>query len=200
MRDGGQVQRASAQPGRWVIDLAPEAARFFRRRFRVAGTGLVLGSGFVGLGAYETGLRAAYGLSTEYAVALLMVVLGLAVIAVSLYRGQLNPVTRIRADADGLMFVRRWGRRWAWSWGDPKFRVDIDEPSAGAEDASGQRPELYFEGPGSVYGVLTPSALAALVRAAETQGAAVSVKDRVEGPPGTPRHVRRVRIRPAPVR
>ncbi len=181
-----------------TLDLAAEAHQFFRQRFRVAGTGAVIGCAFIGLGAYEVGLRATSGFSVEYLIALLMVFLGLAVIAVCLYSGLLNPVTRIRVDPSGVRFERRWGRPVALRWRDPRLQVDIDDRTDDPIPSKEAQSLLFFEGPGSTYGTLTPASLDSLLRVARTQGAAVSEKQLQSMERGQVHLIRRIRIRPAP--
>lgn len=182
------------------LDLGPEAHRFFRRRIRVAGTGLALGCAFVGIGAFEAGTLVASGFSASYLIAVLLVVLGLALIGVSLYSGLLNPVTRIRGGASGLAFERRWGRPLTWAWRDPDLRVDVDDRTIDPIATAEAREHLYFEGPGPIYGSLTPAVLGPLLNTARTYGASVSTKQLEQRERGEVHLVRRVRIRPAPIR
>ncbi len=182
------------------LDLAGEARWFFRQRFRVAGTGLALGIAFVALGVIEVGVRASSGFSTTYLIAVLLVVLGLAVVGVCLYSGLLNPVTRIRANSGGIAFERRWGRPLAWKWKDPAFRIDIDERTDDPAGSPESHRHHFFEGPGPIYGNLTPSTIGPLIDVARTYNAPVSTKQLELKERGEIYLVQRIRIRPAPAR
>ncbi len=182
------------------LDLRPEAGRFFRQRIRVAGTGLALGCAFVGIGAFEAGTLVSRGFTASYLIAVLLVVLGLALIGVSLYSGLLNPVTRIRGGASGLAFERRWGRALLWAWKDPDLRVDVEDRTIDPVGTPEARAHLYFEGPGPMYGTLPPASLGTLLNTARTYGATVSTKQLEQRERGEVHLVRRVRIRPAPLR
>ena len=182
------------------LDLRQEAHRFFRRRIRVAGTGLALGIAFVGIGALEAGIRAASGFSAEYLLALLLVALGMAVIGVSLYMGLLNPVTRLRGNASAVIFERRWGRPVSCRWKDPEFRLDIDDRTLDPVGSPESRQHFFFEGPGPIYGNLTPATIGPLLDAARTCGASISMKQLEQTERGEIHLIRRVRIRPPPIR
>ena len=180
------------------LDLEEEAHRFFRQRIRVAGFGIVLGIAFVGIGAFYAGLESTRGFSADYLIALMLVVLGLAVIAVSLNSGLLNPVTRVRGNASGVAFERRWGRPVAWKWKDPEFRLDIDDRTLDPVGSTESHQHLFFEGPGSVYGNLTPATIGPLLDGARAYGAPISMKQLELRERGEIHLVRRIRIRPAP--
>lgn len=182
------------------LDLGVEARRFFRQRIRVTGTALALGIAFAGIGAFEVGTHAASGFTPEYLIALLLVVLGLALIGMSWYSGLLNPVTRIRGNASGLTFERRWGRPIACKWSDPAFRLDIDDRSIDPVGSAESRRHLFFEGPGPIYGNLTPATIGPLLDVARTYRAPVSMKQLEQSERGAIHLIRRVRIRPAPIR
>jgi hypothetical protein len=184
----------------YTLDLRDEAHQFFRRRIRVAGTGIIVGSAFMGIGVYEAGLRAPSGFSADYLIALLLVVLGLGVIGASFYSGLLNPVTGIRGNASGLTFQRRWGRPLSWKWKDPEFRLDIDDRSSDPAGSTESRQHFFFEGPGSIYGNLTPTTIGPLLDAARAYGAPISMKELEQSERGVVHTVRRIRIRPAPIR
>jgi hypothetical protein len=183
-----------------TLDLREEAHQFFRQRIRVAGTGIILGIAFVGFGAFEAGLRAPLGFSANYLISLLMVVLGLAVIAVSFYSGLLNPVTGVRGNASGVTFVRRWGRPLTWKWRDPEFRLDIDDRTSDPAGTAESRQHLFFEGPSPIYGNLTPTTIGPLLDAARAYGAPISMKELEQRERGEIHIVRRIRIRPTPLR
>lgn len=182
------------------LDLRAEARRFFRQRIRVAGTGLALGTAFILIGAFEVGLHAPSGFSSVYLIAFLLVVLGLALIGVSLYSGLLNPVTRIRGNAAGLVFDRRWGRPFGWKWKDPEFRLDIDDPTFDPVGSPESHRHLFFEGPSPIYGNLTPATIGPLLNTARTYGAPVSMKQIEQRDRGVVHLIRRIRVRPAPSR
>ncbi len=182
------------------LDLRGEAHKFFRQRIRVAGTGLALGIVFVGVGVFEVGLRASSSFSPLYLIALLLVVLGMAVIGVCLYSGLLNPVTRIRADASGVTFERRWGRPILYKWKTPEFRMDIDDRTTDPVGSAESRQHLFFEGPGSIYGNLTPTTIGPLLDVARTYRATVSMKQLEQRERGEIHLIRRIRIRPPPIR
>jgi hypothetical protein len=182
------------------VDLTREARRFFRQRVRVAGTGVALGVGFVGIGVFEVGIHAAAGFSTLYLIALLLAFLGLALIGTSLYRGLLNPVTRIRANDSGIIFERRWGRPLKWSWKDPSFRMDIDDPTEDPVGPAESRQEAFFEGPGPMYGTMTPAALGSLLETVRAHNATITEKQLQQRERGTIHLIRRIRIRPATLR
>ncbi len=182
------------------LNLRVEADRFFRQRIRVAGTGFVLGFVFVGVGAFEVGLRSSSGFTADYLIALMLVFLGLAVIGVSLYTGLLNPVTRVRGSAGGVVFDRRWGRPVGWKWKDPEFRLDIDDRTFDPVGSEESRLHFFFEGPVPVYGNLTPATLGPLLDTARTYGAAVSMKQIEQRERGEVHLLRRIRVRPAPIR
>jgi hypothetical protein len=182
------------------LDLREEARQFFHRRIRVAGIGVILGIAFVGIGAFYVGLQANSGFSADYLVSLLLVVLGLAVIGVSLYSGLLNPVTRIRGNASGVTFERRWGGSLTWKWKDPGFRLDIDDRTSDPVGSAESHQHLFFEGPGPVYGNLTPTTIGPLLDAARAYGAPISMKQLEQRERGEIHLVRRVRIRPPPIR
>ncbi len=182
------------------LDLRDEARQFFRRRIRVAGTGLVLGLAFVGVGTFEVGAHATSGFSPEYLIALLLVVLGLAVIVVSLRSGLLNPVTRLRGNASGVTFERRWGRPLSWAWKNPEFRLDIDDRTLDPVGSAESHQHLFFEGPSPIYGNLTPTTVGPLLDTARTYGAPVSMKQLEQRERGQVHLVRRIRIRPRPIR
>jgi hypothetical protein len=182
------------------IDLRAEARRLFRQRIRVAGVGIIVGVAFIALGAYEAGLLAPSGFSADYLIALLLVVSGLALLAVSLYRGLLNPVTRLHGNASGVTFERRWGRPLYWEWKDPEFRMDIDDRTSDPMADAESRQYLFFEGPGQTYGNLTPTTIGPLLDIARTNGASISMKQLEERERGEIHLVRRIRIRPSPIR
>jgi hypothetical protein len=182
------------------LDLREEARQFFRQRIRVTGIGVILGIAFIAIGTYEVGLRASSGFSADYLIALLLGVLGLGLIAVSYYSGLLNPVTRIRGSASGVTFERRWGRPLAWSWKDPGFRLDIDDRTSDPEGTAESHQHLFFEGPGSIYGNLTPATIGPLLDTARTYNAPISTKQLEQRERGKIHLIRRIRIRPAPIR
>jgi len=186
--------------GRCNLDLRQEARQFFRRRIRVAGVGLVLGIAFAGIGALEVGVLAPSGFSPDYLIALLLVVLGLAVVGVSLYAGLLNPVTRMRGNASGVTFERRWGRPLTWKWRDPEFRLDIDDRTLDPVGSTESHQHLFFEGPGPIYGNLTPATIGPLLDTARAYGAPISMKQLEQRERGEIHLVRRIRIRPPPIR
>lgn len=198
----GPVLAVSPQPlsSRCDLDLRGEARQFFRQRIRVAGVGLVLGIAFEGIGAYAVGRQASTGFSADYLIAFFVVALGLVVIGVSLYMGLLNPVTRIRATASGVIFERRWGGALGWQWRDPQFRLDIDDRTLDPVGSSESHRHLFFEGPGPIYGNLTPSTLGPLLDTARTYGAPVSMKQIELNERGEIHLVRRIRVRPPPTR
>ena len=200
MREPVPASAEDAAIDRCKLDLRAEARRFFRERIRVAGTGLALGVAFVGVGAVEVGLRAGAGFSAEYLIALLLIVLGLALIGLSLYSGMLNPVTSIRGDGAGLRFDRRWGRSLSWSWRDPRLRVDVDDLTSDPLASEEGRRSLFFEGPGPTYGRMTSATLSSLLETARANGAAVSAKQLEQAGRGGIHLVRRVRIRARPFR
>jgi hypothetical protein len=181
------------------LDLRGEARQFFRERIRVSGLGVVLGIAFVGIGSYETGILARSGFSADYLISLLLGVLGLGVIAVSLYSGLLNPVTRIRVNASGVTFERRWSRPVSWNWEDPDLRLDIDDRTSDPVGSAESHQHLFFEGPGSIYGNLTPAAIGPLLDIARAYGAPVSTKQLELRERGEIHLVRRIRIRSTPI-
>jgi len=182
------------------IDLRDEAHRFFRQRIRVVAVGVALGLVFVGVGVFEVGVFYVGGPSVEYAIALLLIILGAGVAFVSLYMGLINPVTALAGNASGITFDRRWGGARAWSWRAADFRLDIDDrgidPTVGEE----ARDHLFFEGPGAVYGNLSRASVGPLLDVARTYGAVVSMKQLEQSERGRIRLVRRIRIRPSPIR
>lgn len=182
------------------LDLRDEAHRFFRQRIRVAGTGLAIGIAFIALGSFEVGLRVSSGITADYILALLLVVLGLALIGVSLYSGLLNPVTRVRGNAAGVTFERRWGRPISWQWKDPGFRLDIDDRTSDPIGSTESHQHLFFEGPNPIYGNLTPSTIGPLLDTARTYGVPISMKQLELRERDGIHLVRRIRIRPTPVR
>jgi len=182
------------------LDLRKEARQFFRSRIRVAGTGLVVGFAFAGIGTFEVGLRASSGFSADYLIALLLVILGVAMIGISLYLGLLNPVTRLRGNASVVIFERRWGRPVSCKWRDPAFRLDIDDRTTDPVGSAESHQHLFFEGPGPIYGNLTPSTIGPLLDAARTCGASISMKQLAQRERGEVHLVRRIRIRPPPIR
>ena len=200
MSEPGPVVAARRPVKGCNLDLRDEARLFFRQRIRVAGTGIVLGIAFIGVGAFEAGLRAPSGFSPEYLIALLLVILGLGLIGISLYRGLLNPVTRLRGNASGVTFERRWGRPLTWKWKDPEFRLDIDDRSLDPLGSPESHQHIFFEGPGTIYGNLTPSSIGPLLDTAQAYGAPISMKQLEERERGQIHLVRRIRIRPPPIR
>lgn len=187
-----------AKGSRFDLDLRAEAKRLVRQSFRVVGTGLALGLAFVGIGAYEVGVHVASGFSPEYLISFLLIVLGMSVIGVSLYSGLLNPVTRLRGDASGVTFERRWGRPLSWSWKNPEFRLDIDDRTSDPVGSAESHQHLFFEGPGPIYGSLTPTTLDRLLDTARTYGVPVSEKQLDQREGGQVHLVRRIRLRPRP--
>lgn len=188
--------KRSPLTSRFKIDLTDEARRFFRKRMRVAGTGLILGLAFMAVGAFEVGVLVSRGPSLAYAVAFLLIVLGAAVAFVSLNSGLINPVTSIQGNANGIVFDRRWGRPTLWKWTDADFRLDIDDRSIDPMASEGDRRRLFFEGPGGTYGNLTSASVGPLLDTARTYGAVVSMKQLEQHDRGGVRLVRRIRIRP----
>lgn len=185
----------------FTLDLRKEARQFFRQRFRVAGIGIVLGVVFAGVGSFEVGVLSARGFTPDYLIALFLVVLGLALVGVSLYMGLLNPVTRIRGNSAWLVFERRWGRPLAWKWKDPEFRMDIDDRTSDPVGSAESHQHLFFEGPDpAIYGNLTPSTIGLLLDAARAYGAPISMKQLELSERGEVHLVRRIRIRPVPAR
>jgi len=182
------------------LDLREEAHQFFRQRIRVAGVGIVLGITFVGIGGYESGLLAGRGFSPDYLIALFLVFLGLAVVGVSLYSGLLNPVTRLRGNASGVTFERRWGGALSWKWENPAFRLDIDDRTSDPVGTAESHQHLFFEGPGPIYGNLTPDTLGPLLETARAYGAPVAMKQLELRERGEVHLVRRIRVRPPPIR
>lgn len=185
---------------RFKIDLTDEAGRLARRRLRVVATGVVLGVVFITIGIVEVGVLAPHGATISYAIALLLVVLGVAVAFVSVNSGLINPVTSLRGNATGITFERRWGGARSWSWSDPDLRIDIDDRTADPTAGDEARQELFFEGPAGLYGALTPTSLSPLLDTARTYGAAVSTKQLEEGARGRVHLVKRIRVRPRPLR
>jgi hypothetical protein len=181
------------------LDLRDEARQFFRQRIRVAGLGIALGVAFIGIGAFEAGQFAHSGFSLAYLIALLLAVLGLALIGVSLYTGLLNPVTRLRGNASGVTFERRWGGSLSWGWKDPEFRIDIDDRTSDPVGSEGSHQQLFFEGPGPIYGNLTPATIGPLLDTARAFGAPISMKQLELRERGQTYLVRRIRIRPPPI-
>lgn len=182
------------------IDLTDEARRFVRQRFRVVAVGLVLGIAFMVVGILEVGVFYARGPSVSYAIALLLVVLGAAVSFVSLYMGLINPVTVLQGNASGITFERRWGRARTWDWRAADFRLDIDDRSIDPTASEAARGRLFFEGPGSIYGNLTPASVGPLLDVARTYGANISMKQLEQPERGGIHLVRRIRIRPSTTR
>jgi hypothetical protein len=182
------------------LDLREPAAQFYRRRIRVTATGLVLGLAFIGVGVYEVGVLASRGPSLTYAVAFLLVILGVAVAFVSLNSGLINPVRAIRGTSTEISFERRRGRALAWRWKDPAFRLDVDDRSVDPDYRPGGEPPIYFEGPSPVYGSLTSASLRTLMDAARAQGALVTERVREDRSRRGTSRVRRVAIRPPPIR
>jgi hypothetical protein len=182
------------------LDLREEGRQFFRRRIRVAGIGVVLGIAFAVIGTIYVGRLARSGFSADYLIALLLVVLGLALIGVSLHSGLLNPVTRLRGNASGVLFERRWGRPLSWRWKDPRFRLDIDDRTSDPVGSAESHQHLFFEGPGSIYGNLTPTTIGPLLDAAREYGVPVSMRQLEQRERGEIHLVRRIRIRPPPIR
>ncbi len=182
------------------IDLSETARLWVRQRMRVVGTGVALGCAFIVVGGIEVGLLAPRGPSLTYGIALLLIVLGFGVAFVSVYSGLINPVSGIRANASGITFDRRWGGRRTWDWKDTDFRLDIDDRSddPGADDDA--RRQLFFEGPAGIYGNLTPSSLTPLLDTARAYGAVVSTRQLSQRERGRDHLVRRIRIRPRPIR
>jgi hypothetical protein len=182
------------------LNLREEARRFFRQRIRVSGTGIVLGFIFLGIGTLEVGRLAASGFSPNYLIALLLVALGLGLIVMSWYFGLLNPVTRVRGGASGVTFERLWGRPLSWKWRDPEFRLDIDDRTSDPAGTAESRQHLFFEGPGTIYGNLTPTTIGPLLDAARAYGAPISMKQLEQRERGEIHLVRRIRIRPPSTR
>jgi hypothetical protein len=182
------------------LDLREEAHQFFRRRIRVAGIGLILGIAFIGIGTFEAGLLAPKGFSADYLIALLLVILGLGLIYVSLRSGLLNPVTRVKGNASGVTFERRWGRTLSWKWKDPEFRLDIDDRTSDPVGSPESHQHFFFEGPGPIYGNLTPETIGPLLDTARAYGAPISMKQLEQRERGQIHLVRRIRIRPTPIR
>lgn len=185
---------------RFKIDLSGEARRFFRERIRVAGTGLGLGLAFIAIGLFEVGVLAPRGPTVDYGIALLLIVLGAGVSFISVYSGLINPVTGMRGNAAGIVFERRWGRTILWEWTDPELQIDIDDRSADSTASEKERGRLFFEGPGGVYGNLTPATLAPVLNTARTYGAAVSDKILEQRDRKGVHSLRRIRVRPRPIR
>lgn len=190
---------SSRSPAKCNLNLQGEAQHFFRQRIRVAGIGIVLGVAFVGIGTIEVYRLATSSFTPEYLIALLLEVLGIALIVVCLYSGLLNPVTRIRANASGVTFERRWGKSLTWGWKDPYFRLDIDDRALDPEGSDESRQHLFFEGPGMIYGSLTPATLGPLLDTARAFGAPVTEKQLEQRERGRVHLVRRIRIRPLPM-
>ena len=182
------------------IDLTDEAHRLVRQRIRVVATGVILGSVFMGVGGYEVGALYAGGPSVDYAIALLLIVLGGAVAYVSLRSGLINPVTEIRGNAQGITFERRWGRPLSWDWKDARFRLDIDDRSVDPSAVDDARGRLFFEGPSSIYGNLTPASLDPLLDIARTYGDVVTTKQLEQRDRAGIHLVRRIRVGPPPSR
>lgn len=182
---------------RFQIDLTDEAHRFFRQRIRVAGIGVLLGLVFIAVGIVEVGALVSRGPSASYAIALLLIVLGAAVTYVSLNSGLINPVTKIRGNASGITFERRWGRPRTWSWSNPILRLDLDDRRIDPAADAAEKRWLFFEGPGGIYGNLPPASLGPLLDTARTFGAVVSEKQLEQRDRRGIRLVRRIRVRPA---
>jgi len=183
---------------RFKIDLSEEAHRFVRQRFRVAGTGLVLGLAFIAVGIYGVSVLVSSGVTASYAIALLLIILGGAIAYVSVSSGLINPVTAVRGNASGITFERRWGGARSWGWKDPGLRIDIDDRSADPTANEEARGRLFFEAPRGVYGNLTRASIEPLLDTARTYGAVVSTKQLEQRDRGAFRLVRRIRIRSAP--
>jgi hypothetical protein len=182
------------------LDLRGEAHRFFRQRIRVAGIGVLIGIAFAIIGIFYAGRQSVAGFTADYFIALLLVVLGLAVISVSLYSGLLNPVTRVRGNASVVVFERRWGRPLSWKWKDPEFRLDIDDRTSDPVGDAESHEHLFFEGPVPIYGNLTPATIGPLLDAARAYGVAISMKQLEQRERGAIHLVRRIRLRPPPIR
>jgi len=200
MADGSLPGTDRPLVSRVKIDLRDEAHRFFRQRLRVVAVGVVLGLVFMGVGVFEVGVLYSRGLSVDYAIALLLIILGAGVAFVSLYMGLINPVTLLEGNASGITFDRRWGGPRSWSWREPGFRLDIDDRSIDPTAGEEARDRLFFEGPGAVYGNLSRASVGPLLDVARTYGAVVSMKQLEQSERGQIRLVRRIRIRPSPIR
>jgi hypothetical protein len=198
--DAAPWNTASRPPSELRLDLTEEAAQLFRRRIRVTVSGLVIGLAFIGVGVYEVGVLAPRGPSLTYAVAFLLLILGIAVAFVSLNSGLINPVRAIRGTSTEISFERRRGRTLAWRWTDPAFRLDVDDRSVDPDYRPGGEPPIYFEGPSPVYGSLTSTGLRRLTDAARAQGALVTERVREDRTRRGTSRVRRVAIRPPPIR
>lgn len=182
---------------RFKVDLSQEARRFVRQRAKVVVTGVVLGLAFMVVGVIEVGALAPHGASVTYAIALLLIILGAGVAFVSLNSGLINPVTAISGNAAGITFTRRWGGSRIWDWHDPTLRLDIDDRSVDPTADDSARSLLFFEGPGTIYGNLNPTAIPPLLDTARTYGAAVSSKQLEQAERGGIHLIRRIRVRPA---
>jgi hypothetical protein len=182
------------------LDLRDVADQFFRRRIRVAAIGFILGIAFIAIGIFGAGVLAPRGFSPSYLIALLLVILGLGVIYVSVRSGLLNPVTRVRGKASGVTFERRWGRPMSWTWRDPDFRFDIDDRTSDPVGSTEAHQLFFFEGPEPIYGNLTAATIGPLLDTARAYGATVSMKQLEQRERGKIHLVRRIRIRPAPIR
>ena len=178
------------------IDLRDEARQQFRQKIRVVATGVVLGAVFMGVGGYEVGVLYSAGPSVDYAIALLLIILGAAVAYVSLRSGLINPVTEIRGNAQEITFERRWGRPLSWEWKDARFRLDIDDRSIDPSADEATRSRLFFEGPANIYGHLSPGSLDPLLDIARTYGDVVTTKQLEQRDRGGIHLVRRIRVRP----
>lgn len=200
MTDEAEPESSFSPAGPFKLDLRVEARRLFRQRIGVVAIGIVLGLAFIGVGAYEAGVFVSGGPSPSYAIALLLIVLGGALAFWSWYSGMTNPVTVLRGNASGITFERRWGGPFTWKWTDTDFRLNIDDRTADPTADEEARERLFFEGPPTIYGSLTPASLGPLLDTARMYGGVVSEKILEQRDRRGVHRVRRIRVRPAPLR
>ncbi len=185
----------SEDPGAVLeLDLGSEAQQFFRRRIGVAATGIAIGVTFIGIGAYLLTVLWRARATPELVVAALLVVLGSALVVLSLRNGLVNPTVSIRADARGLLFTRRWQRPVLRTWGAPGLFLQVEDLGPDPTSSPEEKQHLFFMGPGPVYGTLSPSDLGPLLDVVRARELTVQMKVIEQRTGRTVHQVRRVRI------
>jgi hypothetical protein len=177
-----------------ALDLRLEGQRLVRRRLVPTGLGVGFGIVFIGVGGYEINQLATAPLSPNLLVAALVLVLGVALIVLSVRAGLLNPVLVIQGDSAGLRLLRRYGGVLLFPWSEPGYAMEVEDLSPDPSSTPEEKRHLFFTASGATYGSLTAGALGLLLDCVRSHGLTVKMSDDRFRTGRESHQIRRIRI------